>query len=96
MDGLVGELLEQAAEQNNRAEAQALDRLLTKAQRVEVDDPLYALYEQLGPPDSRAIAAMVKQGMTPREILSSSERSPSEIEETLRDLVRRRVLRLNV
>jgi CheY-like chemotaxis protein len=88
-------LLEEAALRNNRNEAEALDKLLTRATHVEVDEQLYQLYEQLGPPGSREIAALVRQGLTPKEVIARSDRSPTEIEETVRDLVRRRVLRLS-
>jgi len=88
-------LLEEAALRNNRTEAEALDRLLTQATRVEVDEQLYQLYEQLGPPQSRDIAVLVRKGLTPREVIAASNRSPMEVEDTLRDLVRRRVITLS-
>ncbi len=95
VQGALPELLEEAALRNNRTEAEALDKLLTRATRVEVDEQLFQLYEQLGPPGSREIAALMRQGLTPKEVIARSDRSPTEIEETVRDLVRRRVLRLS-
>jgi len=95
VQGALPQLLEEAALRNNRNEADALDKLLTRATRVEVDEQLYQLYEQLGPPASREIAALMRQGLTPKEVIARSDRSPTEIEETVRDLVRRRVLRLS-
>jgi CheY-like chemotaxis protein len=96
MSGSLVELLEEAAVHNNQSEAVALDQLLTQATTVEIDEELYKLYEQLGPPASRETAALVRQGMTPREVIAHASLSPTEIEETLRDLFRRRVLRLSV
>ena len=93
--GGVLSLLEDAALKNNKNESEALDRLLTSAKKVEVDEQLYQLYEQLGPPSSRDIAALVRQGLTPREVIARADRSPTDVEETVRDLVRRRVLRLS-
>ena len=91
----LGQLIEEAARKNNANEAEALDRLLTRATRVEVDEQLYPLYEQLGPPESRPIAALLRDGLTPKEVIARSDKSPMEVERTLRDLVRRRVLRLS-
>ncbi len=95
IQGALEPLLEDAALRNNRNESEALDKLLTRATRVEVDEQLYQLYEQLGPPGCREIAAQFRQGLTPKEVIAKSDRSPMEIEETVRDLVRRRVLRLS-
>jgi CheY-like chemotaxis protein len=95
VQGALEPLLEEAALRNNRNESEALDKLLTRATRVEVDEQLFQLYEQLGPPGCREIAALVRQGLTPKEVIAKSDRSPTEIEETVRDLVRRRVLRLS-
>jgi hypothetical protein len=38
---------------------------------------------------------MVREGLTPKEVMARSDRSPTEIEDTVRDLVRRRVLLLS-
>ncbi|MGI5861837.1 MAG: response regulator [Myxococcales bacterium] len=96
LEGALGKLIEEAALKNNANEAAALDRLLTQATKVEVDEELYQLYEQLGPPASRDIARLVRQGLTPREVIASSSKSPTEVEETIRDLFRRKVVRLGV
>lgn len=95
VSGDLGQVLENAALKNNQNESDALDRLLIRATRIEVDDQLYQLYEQLGPPESRPIAALIKAGMTPKEAIARSEFSPTEVEQVVRDLVRRRVLRLS-
>ncbi len=96
LKGELRQLLEAAAQRNNANEAAALDKLLTSADKIEVDESLFQIYEQLGPPSSREIARLVRQGMTPREVIATSDRSPMDIEETMRDLVRRRVVRLSV
>ena len=95
LTGEMNQLLEDACLKNNQNESDALDRLLTRASKVEVDEQLYQIYEQLGPPESRPIAALLRQGLTPKEVIARSEFSPMEIERTVRDLVRRRVLRLS-
>jgi DNA-binding response OmpR family regulator len=95
VQGELGKLLDEAAAHNNQNESEALDRLLVGAKRVEIDEQLYQLYEQLGPPSCRDIAAMVREGLTPKEVMARSDRSPTEIEDTVRDLVRRRVLLLS-
>lgn len=96
LEGPLADLLEAAARQNNRSEAAALDKLMTLATKVEVDGQLFELYERLCSSRSREVATMVRQGLTPREVISRCESSPLEVEDTLRDLVRRRVLRINV
>lgn len=88
------DLLEAAALRNNQNEDKALERLLVSARRVEVDEDLYQLYAQLGPQATREIAALFHEGLTPREVIARGERSPTDVEDTLRDLVRRGVLRL--
>jgi DNA-binding response OmpR family regulator len=92
--GPANALLEDTAVRTNDAEAAALDQLLAQATNVEIDEPLYQLYEQWGPPSTRDIAALVRQGLPPREVIARSDRSPLDVEDTLRDLVRRRVIRL--
>ena len=96
LEGALEQLIEEAALKNNANEAAALDRLLTQATKVEIDAELYQLYEQLGPPASRDIARLVRQGLTPREVIAHSSKSPTEVEETIRDLFRRKVVRLGV
>lgn len=93
--GALDQLLDAAALKNNQNESEALDRLLTRATRVEVDEQLYLLYEQLGPPESRPIAALIRGGKTPKEVIAGAEQSPMEVEQVVRDLVRRRVLKLS-
>ncbi len=93
--GDLSQLLETAAVKNNQNESDALDRLLTRATRVEVDEQLYTLYEQLGPPEARPIASMIRSGKTPKEVMAEGQQSPMDIEQVVRDLVRRRVLKLS-
>ncbi|HEY3449332.1 MAG TPA: response regulator [Myxococcales bacterium] len=95
LTGDLTQLLENAALKNNQNESDALDRLLTRATRVEVDEQLYLLYEQLGPPEARPIAALIRAGKTPKEVIAQGQQSPMEIEQVVRDLVRRRVLKLS-
>ena len=93
--GDLTQLLENAALKNNHNESNALDRLLTRATRVEVDEQLYLLYEQLGPPEARPIAELIRQGKTPKQVIAKGEQNPMEVEQVVRDLVRRRVLKLS-
>ncbi|MFN7133648.1 MAG: response regulator transcription factor, partial [Myxococcales bacterium] len=95
LNGDMRSLLDAAAQRNNVNEAAALDRLLTTAGKVEVDESLFQIYEQLGPPSSRGIARMVRQGLTPRQVIAQSDASPMDVEETMKDLVRRRVVRIS-
>ncbi len=89
-------LLHEAAVALNATEEDALNTLMAQATAVEIDDKLYQLYEQLGPPNSKEIAVLVRQGLTPREVVAKMSDHPLEVERSLRDLLRRRVLRLRV
>jgi DNA-binding response OmpR family regulator len=90
--GKVEVALERAAITNNVAEAAAADKNLVSASKLEVDPELYAIYSTLGPASGRAIASQIAEGFTAREIMSHSDLSPIEVEDVLRDLIRRRVL----
>lgn len=92
MSGPLAEVLAAAADRNNAHEAAALDQDLVSAARLRVNPDLYAVYTQLGPAVGRAVAALVADGFSTGEIMAKTDHSPLEIEETLRDLIRRRVI----
>lgn len=86
----IRELLEAGAEQLNARTAALLDKTLS-ATRLQVDPGAAALYEQHGPPTGRAILQQLRSGAAPGAILDSAVGAP-EVEEALRDLVRRGVV----
>lgn len=88
------ELLENLAAAAHRAEDDALEGLLVRAQGVEVDPNVFALYERFCPPFGREVARYIRGGRTPKQILAESNLNPVEVIETLRDMVRRRVIGL--
>jgi DNA-binding response OmpR family regulator len=89
-------LCAQAASLLNRNEAKIRDGLLVHATDIRVDKELYALYAQVGPGQWLETARLVcEQGLPPREVIARVDASPLEVEETMRDLIRRGVVRLS-
>jgi DNA-binding response OmpR family regulator len=86
--------LEQVAAAAHQAEADALEALMVRAAQVEVDGGVFTLYERFCPPFGREVARFIRAGKTPKQILAESALNPLEVVETLRDMVRRQVIRL--
>lgn len=89
-------LLDQVAEAAAVAEAEALEAMMVNAAGIEVDGQVFALYERFCPPVGREVARFIRQGRTPKAILAESNLDPLEVVETVRDMVRRQVVRLRV
>ncbi len=88
-------LLRQAAETLNANEARLKENLLVRATGIRVNPELYSLYTQVGPKQwLEAARLLCEEKLAPREVLSRVEISPIDVEETLRDLVRRGVVSL--
>ena len=85
-----------AQETLNERDRRVREELMTGATRSEVNAQLYALYTQVGPqPWLETARLLCAERLTPREVLARVDTSPLEIEETVRDLVRRGVLTLS-
>jgi len=91
---VLGELLERLAAAATAADEQAMEALLVRAAAIEVDGGVFALYERFCPPFGREVARFIRAGKTPKQILAESNLNPVEVVETLRDMVRRQVVRL--
>jgi CheY-like chemotaxis protein len=79
----------------NENEARVREGLLIKANGVEVNPELYTLYCRVGPRQWLETARLIcEEKLPPREIISRVDASPIEVEETLKDLVRRGVVSL--
>ncbi|MDQ3262270.1 MAG: response regulator [Myxococcota bacterium] len=90
------ELLRDATYTLNENERRAKETLLVRARQVEVNHDLYALYTQVGPKQWMETArAICETRLTPGEVLAQTEASPLEVEDTIRDLVRRGVITLS-
>jgi CheY-like chemotaxis protein len=88
-------LLERAATTLNTNEQRVREDLLVKASRIEVNDALYAVYREVGPPQWLEAARLIcVEKLPPREVIARLDASPVDIEETMRDLVRRSVISL--
>ncbi|MFZ5468077.1 MAG: response regulator [Myxococcota bacterium] len=91
----VGELLSRACALLNENERRLREGLLVGAEHIAVNKELYAVYTQVGPKQQlEAARLMCEEGLAPREVISRIDGSPVEIEETLRDLLRRGVVTL--
>jgi hypothetical protein len=88
------ELLEKIAATANDAENGALEAMMVRAGAVDVDGSVFSLYERFCPPFGREVARFIRAGRTPKQILAESNLNPIEVIETLRDMVRRQVIRL--
>jgi DNA-binding response OmpR family regulator len=87
-------LLERAASQAAVEEAAALEGMMVNAAAIEVDGQVFALYERFCPPVGREVAGYIRKGHTPKHILAQSALNPIEVVETVRDMVRRQVIKL--
>jgi DNA-binding response OmpR family regulator len=92
LSGKIEEQLRRAALTNNMAENAAVDRNLIPPSQFDVNPELYAIYNSLGPPAGRAVASQLAGGFSARDIMAHTDLSPVEVEEVLRDLIRRRVV----
>ncbi|MBX5483197.1 MAG: response regulator [Myxococcaceae bacterium] len=79
----------------NQNEAQLREGLLVHARQIHVEPELYALYTQVGPKPWLETARLIcEERLPPREVIARVEASPLDVEETLKDLIRRGVVRL--
>ena len=93
--GTMHYLIDRAVMTLNEKERRAREALLLTARRITVDRPLYDLYAQVGPKQWLQTAKLIcEDGMPPGEVIARSEASPVDVEETLKDLLRRGVVSL--
>jgi DNA-binding response OmpR family regulator len=89
----VAELIDRAAELLNENAGKLRDAHLVKPGNMHVNADLYRVYTQNGPKNWLETARLLcEEKLSPREVLSRLDESPIEVEETLRDLVRRGVV----
>jgi CheY-like chemotaxis protein len=88
-------LIERAATTLNDNERRLRESMMVQATQVEVNKALYDVYRQVGPREWLECARLIcEENMAPRDIISRLELSPLDIEETMKDLIRRGVVTL--
>jgi CheY-like chemotaxis protein len=69
--------------------------LLVSATQIDVNAELYAIYGKVGPPQWLEVARLLcEERVAPRDVIARLDTSPIEVEETLKDLLRRGVVTL--
>lgn len=88
-------LIERACATLNDNERRMRETLLIAATQIDVNKELYDVYRHVGPRGFLEIARLIcEEGLTPREVIAKLDMSPVDIEETMKDLLRRGVVTL--
>ena len=92
----VPELLVRATQLLNDNARRLRDGLMVNPLEIHVNPELYEVYVRNGPQQWLPAARLLcEQGLPPREVLARLDESPLELEEVLRDLIRRGVVSLS-
>ena len=92
----VPELLVRANQLLNDNARRLRDGLMVNPIEIHVNPELYEVYVRNGPQQWLPAARLLcEQGLPPREVLARLDESPLELEEVLRDLIRRGVVSLS-
>ncbi len=92
----VPELLVRATQLLNDNARRLRDGLMVNPIEIHVNPELYEVYVRNGPQQWLPAAKLLcEQGLPPREVLARLDDSPVELEEVLRDLIRRGVVSLS-
>jgi hypothetical protein len=95
LSGTTGELIDRACATMNENERVLRDQLMVSATRMDVNAELYAVYQQVGPKQWLEAARLIcEERVAPRDVIARLDMSPLDIEETMRDLLRRGVVTL--
>jgi len=87
--------LERACATLNENEQRMREGLMVSATQIDVNLDLYAVYQQVGPKQWLEAARLIcEEKVPPREVIARLDISPVEIEETMKDLIRRGVVLL--
>lgn len=88
-------LIERACNTLNENERRMRESLMVTATEVDVHPELYAVYTQVGPKQWLHAAKLIcEDKLAPRDIIARLEISPVDVEETMKDLIRRGVVSL--
>ncbi len=89
------ELIAKACATLTENEKRMREGLLVAATQIEVNEDLYAIYNKVGPSQWLEVARLIcEDRVPPREVIARIDTSPIEVEETLKDLLRRGVVTL--
>ncbi len=86
------QLMLEAEADLTQAEQRVVDTNLVSATAVWVDERVLEFYSQLAPSRLTPVLDAIRARKLPRDIVASIDMPPTEIEEVLRDLVRKRIL----
>jgi len=87
--------LERACATLNENEQRMREGLMVSATQIDVNIDLYAVYQQVGPKQWLEAARLIcEDKVPPREVIAQLDMSPVDIEETMKDLIRRGVVTL--
>jgi DNA-binding response OmpR family regulator len=88
-------LVERACSALNENEQRLRESMMVTATQVEVNGDLYAVYAHVGPKDWLEIARLIcEEKMPAREVIGRLDVSPLDVEECMKDLIRRGVVTL--
>ncbi|HEY1089137.1 MAG TPA: response regulator, partial [Archangium sp.] len=88
-------LIERACSGLNENERRMRESLMVTATQIEVNADLYAVYTQVGPKQWLEAARLICEEKTPpRDVIARLDISPLDIEECMKDLIRRGVVTL--
>lgn len=88
-------MVERAALGLNENERRMRESLMVSATQIEVNPDLYAVYTVVGPKRWIEAARLIcEEGTPPRDVIARLDLSPLEIEECMKDLIRRGVVTL--
>lgn len=88
-------LLEQGCGTLNENERRIREGLLVTSSQMDVNADLYAVYRQVGPKQWLEVARLIcEERVPPRDVIATLDTSPLEVEETMKDLIRRGVVTL--
>lgn len=89
----VKDLCARAVETLNENERRLREALLVTATQIEVHPELYSVYQHVGPKQWLETARLLcEERLPPKDVIGRLDVSPVEVEETMKDLVRRGVL----
>ena len=89
------ELIAKACATLTENEQRMREGLLVAATQIEVNEDLYAIYGKVGPSQWLEVARLIcEERVPPRDVIARIDTSPIEVEETLKDLLRRGVVTL--
>jgi DNA-binding response OmpR family regulator len=88
-------MIERAASTLNENERRMRESLMLSATQIDVNADLYKVYQQVGPKAWLEAARLIcEEKLPPREVIAHIDISPIDVEETMKDLIRRGVVTL--